>query len=66
MKKKMSVNDYSKTQEYSEVILSEYEKMQQHVDGVLKLTCPSSGGGWEPIDLKFVLEELGASRNNFV
>lgn len=61
MKKKMSVNDYSKTQEYSEVILSEYEKMQQHVDGVLKLTCPSSGGGWEPIDLKFVLEELGAS-----
>ncbi|MCT4644112.1 MAG: HAMP domain-containing histidine kinase [Carboxylicivirga sp.] len=52
-------SDKEKTSDYAQVVLNEYERMQSHVENILKLSCESTvEGEWDVVDLKQVIEEL--------
>lgn len=51
-----------KTSDYAQVVLNEYERMQLHVEEILKLSCETSiEGERNVVDIKLVIEELTKS-----
>ena len=54
--------DSAKTGDYAQVVLNEYERMQNHVEDILKLSCESSADiEANEIDMKEVIEQLMSS-----
>ncbi|MCG8579272.1 MAG: HAMP domain-containing histidine kinase [Bacteroidales bacterium] len=52
-------NDSDKTVGYANVVLNEYERMQNHVEDILKLSCDAvKEGEYDEIDLKQVIEQV--------
>lgn len=51
-----------KTEGYANVVLNEYERMQDHVEDILKLSCETvKEGDYDVIDLKQIIEQVAQS-----
>jgi two-component system phosphate regulon sensor histidine kinase PhoR len=51
--------DSEKTEGYANVVLNEYERMQNHVEDILKLSCDSvKEGEFDEVDLKETIEQV--------
>lgn len=62
--RKKSKSTELKTEEYTQVILNEYERMHEHVDSILKLSCDSPEKCEKNIvDMKTVINEVALSYN---
>lgn len=56
--------DAAKTSDYAKVVLNEYERMQNHVEDILKLSCDNASDlDLHEVDIKQLFEELIASFN---
>jgi len=59
IRKRNNGDQATKTKEYTQVILNEYEKMQNHVEDILKLSCNEpSVCEKQDVDLKLIIEQI--------
>ncbi|MCU4176259.1 sensor histidine kinase [Carboxylicivirga sp. N1Y90] len=64
IRKKNKPSSEVKTDEYTQVILNEYQRMHEHVDNILKISCDSPDKCEKNIvDMKPIIEEVASSYN---
>lgn len=62
IRKRNEGNEATKTNEYTQVILNEYQKMQLHVEEILKLSCDAPANcEMQEVDLKGIIKQVTES-----